>query len=194
MRKALNILIRLLTGTAIVLMLFSSGTEVPTAGLWGAVFLLLAVLCAFLNDRVERHDNKKKPVTSVEATVVSHHKVRERVGRNHSVIRCYITFKATDGQVAEFEVSEIDYDDFDIGETDLLRYRGLEFLSFGVKDKSHIKPMAPLPEEYDYIEEEESLRDKAAAFLSMLTDRSRQKNGESAAEKADGILTHELDE
>lgn len=194
MRKVLNILAGLLTSAAIILMLFSSGTDVPTAGLWGGVFLLLTVLCAFLNDRVERHDNKKKPVTSVEATVVSHHKVRQRVGRNYYVTRCYLTFKTADGQVAEFEVSEMDYDDFDIGETDLLRYRGWEFLSFGVKDKSHIKPMAPLPEEYDCIEEEESLCDKAAAFLSKLTDRSRQKNGESAAEKADGILTHELDE
>lgn len=194
MRKVLNILVCLLTGAAIVLMLFSSGTDVPTARLLGGAFLLLAVLCAFLKDRMERQDNKKKPITSVEATVVSHHKVRQRVGRNYYVIRCYITFKTADGQVVEFEVSEIDYDDFDIGETDLLRYRGWEFLSFGVKDKSHIKPMAPLPEEYDCIEEEESLREKAAGFLSKMTERMRQEKPEAAAEKADGIMTHDLDE
>lgn len=197
MRRALSILARLLTAAAIVLMLISSATE-GLAGLWGGLCVLLAVLCGFLEDRMKRQDNQKKPITNVEATVVSHHQVRERVGRNSSVIRSYITFKTADGQVVEFNVSEIDYEDFDIGETDLLRYRGWQFLSFGVKDKSHIKPIAPLPEEYEPAPEPQSALakagEKAAALWTKLTSRTAQQSDEAAPPKDDGILTHELDE
>lgn len=197
MRRALSILARLLTAAAIVLMLISSATE-GLAGLWGGLCVLLAVLCGFLEDRMKRQDNQKKPITNVEATVVSHHQVRERVGRNSSVIRSYITFKTADGQVVEFNVSEIDYEDFDIGETDLLRYRGWQFLSFGVKDKSHIKPIAPLPEEYEPAPEPQSALAKAgekvAALWTKLTSRTAQQSDEAAPPKDDGILTHELDE
>ena len=198
MRKVLNILARLLTGAAIALILLSNATKGSSSGLWGGVCVLLAVLCGFLEDHMKRQDNQKKPVINVEATVVSHHQVRERVGRNHSVIRCYITFQTTDGQVLEFNVSEIDYDDFDIGESGPLRYRGWEFLSFGVKDKSHIKPIAPLPEEYEPVPEPKSALskagEKAVALWTKLTSRTAQQSDEAAPPKDDGILTHELDE
>lgn len=198
MRDILNILARLLTGAAVTLMLLSSVTEGLAAGIWGVMCILLAVLCGFLKDRMIRQDNQKKPITNVEATVVSHHQVRERVGRNSSVIRSYITFKTADGQVVEFNVSEIDYEDFDIGETDLLRYRGWQFLSFGVKDKSHIKPIAPLPEEYEPAPEPQSALakawEKAAALWTKLTSRTAQQSDVAAPPKDDGILTHELDE
>ena len=147
---------------------------------------------------MRRQDNQKKPITSVEATVVSHHKVRERVGRRNSVIRYFMTFKTADGQVMEFNVSEIDYDDFDIGETDLLRYRGWEFLSFGVKDKSHIKPIAPLPEEYEPAPEQKStavkVKESIIALWNKLTSRSEAKSEAVDQEEKPGILTHELDE
>lgn len=198
MRKVLNILARLLTGAAIALILLSNATKGSSSGLWGGVCVLLAVLCGFLEDHMKRQDNQKKPVINVEATVVSHHQVRERVGRNHSVIRCYITFQTTDGQVLEFNVSEIDYEDFDIGETGLLRYRGWEFLSFGVKDKSHIKPIAPLPEEFESAPEPESalasIREKVTGLWTKLTSQKARQPDESLPTKDNGILTHELDE
>ena len=82
MRKVLNILARLLTGAAIALILLSNATKGSSSGLWGGVCVLLAVLCGFLEDHMKRQDNQKKAVINVEATVVSHHQVRERVGRN----------------------------------------------------------------------------------------------------------------
>lgn len=185
---------KILTGMSGVIAAFAIMTayvsnSLPSA-LFGALMIGIALLCGFFEDRV----NQRKPIITVEAKVVSHHKLRVRVGRNQSVMRYYITFKTEDGQVVEFKVSEIDYDDFDLGETGPLRYRGWEFLSFGVKDKSHIKPLAPLPEEYDRIEEEDSLRDKAAAFLSGLTERTCKESQEDATDMTDGVLTHELDE
>lgn len=194
----MSLLTMILTIAAIQTLLFSYVMESLPVSLLGGMLVCLALLCGFLEDRRKRLENQKKPVVAVEAEVVSHHKVREHVGRTSSVIRCYITFKTTDGQVLEFTVSEFDYEDFDIGETDLLRYRGWQFLSFGVKDKSHIKPIAPLPEEYEPAPEPQSALakagEKAAALWTKLTSRTAQQSDEAAPPKDDGILTHELDE
>lgn len=199
MRRALSILARLLTAAAIVLMLIASATE-GLAGLWGGLCVLLAVLCGFLEDRMKRQDNQKKPVTAVEATVLSHRTVRERVGRSNYVINYYVCFRTAEGKRLEFQVSELDYDDFDVDETGPLRYRGWEFLSFGVRDKSAVKPIAPLPEEYDLPREQKR---GTAPWRRTMTDKRRaapeKRDGravpeQTASGKNDGILTHELDE
>ena len=65
-------------------------------------------------------------------------------------------------------MSELDFEDYDVGETGLLRYRGWEFLSFGVKDKSDFKPMAPLPEEYEPKPEPESAAQRIARKLHAM--------------------------
>lgn len=193
---------KILTGVTGVIAVFAIMTayvsnSLPSA-LLGALMIGLALLFGFFEDRAKRAENRRKPIIAVEAKVVSHHKVRERVSRNHSVERYYITFKTEDDQVVEFQVSEIDYEDFDLGETGPLRYRGWEFLSFGVKDKSHIKPMAPLPEEYEPAPEPESALEKLRSRLNSL--RTKQSSGKLQSdatpevEKDNGVLTHELDE
>lgn len=193
MRTALNVIMKVMAVLAVITMLTATQTHNLEAGLWGGAFMILGLLSGLLLEHLRRRDNQRKPVITVEAKVVSHRTMRERVGRRN-VIRYYITFKTADGELLEFSVSQIDFEDFDVGATGPLRYRGWEFLSFGVKDKSHITPMAPLPEEYDRVEEEESLRDKAASFLSGLADRTRRESPVNADDKADGVLTHELDE
>jgi len=193
MRAALNVILKVLAVLAVIIVLTATQTHNLEAGLLGGAFVILGLLGNWLLEQLHQRDNQRKPVITVEAKTVSHRMFRERVGRT-TVVRYYITFKTTDGELLEFSVSQFDFEDFDIGETGPLRYRGWEFLSFGVKDKSHIKPIAPLPEEYDRIEEEESLRDKAAAFLSELAERSRQESTQDEPAKDDGVLTHELDE
>ena len=193
MRAALNVILKVLAVLAVIIVLTATQTHNLEAGLLGGAFVILGLLGSWLLEQIHQRDNQRKPVITVEAKTVSHRMFRERVGRT-TVVRYYITFKTTDGELLEFSVSQFDFEDFDIGETGPLRYRGWEFLSFGVKDKSHIKPIAPLPEEYDRIEEEESLRDKAAAFLSELAERSRQESTQDEPAKDDGVLTHELDE
>ena len=193
MRAALNVILKVLAVLAVIIVLTATQTHNLEAGLLGGAFVILGLLGSWLLEHIHQRDNQRKPVITVEAKTVSHRMFRERVGRT-TVVRYYITFKTTDGELLEFSVSQFDFEDFDIGETGPLRYRGWEFLSFGVKDKSHIKPIAPLPEEYDRIEEEESLRDKAAAFLSELAERSRQESTQDEPAKDDGVLTHELDE
>ena len=193
MRAALNVILKVLAVLAVIIVLTATQTHNLEAGLLGGAFVILGLLGNWLLEQIHQRDNQRKPVITVEAKTVSHRMFRERVGRTTD-LRYYITFKTTDGELLEFSVSQFDFEDFDIGETGPLRYRGWEFLSFGVKDKSHIKPIAPLPEEYDRIEEEESLRDKAAAFLSELAERSRQESTQDEHAKDDGVLTHELDE
>ena len=192
---------KILTGVTGAIAVFAIMTayvsnNLPSA-LLGALMICLALLFGFFEERARRAENRRKPIIAVEAKVVSHHKVRERVSRNHSVERYYITFKTEDDQVVEFQVSEIDYEDFDLGETGPLRYRGWEFLSFGVKDKSGFKPMAPLAEEYEAKPEPKPALQRAGEKLQSLWKQLQEKpkQQESAAEnKADGILTHELDE
>ena len=81
-------------------------------------------------------------------------------------------------------------------ETGLLRYRGWEFLSFGVKDKTDFKPMAPLPEEYAPKPEPESAAQRIARKLhamwtSFISPKEKQEN---VSEPDEGILSHEIDE
>ena len=196
MRKVLNILARLMTVAAIALMLLADATEGLTAGLWSGMCVLLAVLCGFLDDRMKRQDNQKKLIIDVEATVLSHRTVRERMGRGNYVINYYVCFRTADGQRLEFQVSELDFGDFDVGENGPLRYRGWQFLSFGVKDKSGIEPMAPLPEEYDQPQAEKpSPVRQFAAWLKTKMSKTDQKPEMQAERKPEvGILTHELDE
>ena len=168
----------------------------PVHVLAGGGCIGLVVLLSLLNDRLRRQENEKKPIIEVEATVLGHYTRRERVGRT-TVTRWYITFRPADGSPnVEFEVSELDFDDFDIDETGLLRYRGWEFLSFGVKDKSGSKPMAPLPEEYEPKPEPESAAQRTARRLHALWTRFMAAKGkqENVSEPNDGILTHEIDE
>ena len=189
MRKVLRSLSAVFV--AVFLMLTIVGQRLLSAG-----FLVLALLCGALEKHLRDKEQSGLPINAVQAAVVSHHKVRERVSRNYSVTRCYITFKTTEGQVVEFSVSEIDYDDFDVGETGLLRYRGGEFLSFGVRDKSHIQPIAPLPDEYDRAEpRKQSIVQRIAAWVKAQTTKTDRKSGKFEENRLkSGVLTHELDE
>ncbi len=163
----------------------------------GGGLLGVMVLLNWLNDRHLRKMNVRTPAVTVEAEVVSHRMAQERVG-NKYITRYYISFRPVDGSPnLEFEVSQLDYEDFDAGETGPLRYRGWEFLSFGVKDKSGFEPMAPLAEEYEPRPEPKSAIQRAgeqiASLWARLTTRFARRDS-PAQENADGILTHELDE
>ena len=197
MRKVPNFLARLMTAAAVVLMLLAYTTADLTAGLWGGACVLLAVMCGFLEDRMKRQANRQKPIVAVEATVLSHRTVRERMGRSSNyVINYYVSFRTADGTRLEFNVSQLDYEDLDVGETGPLRYRGWQFLSFGVKDKSAIKPMAPLPEEYDQppAEKPSPVR-QFTAWLKAKTSKTDRKSVEQTENRPEGrVLTHELDE
>ena len=168
----------------------------PVHVLAGGGCIGLVVLLSLLNNRLRRQENEKKPITEAEATVVGHYTRRERVGRT-TQIRWYITFRPADGSPnVEFEVSELDFEDYDMGETGPLRYRGWEFLSFGVKDKSDFKPMAPLPEEYEPKPEPESAAQRIGRklhtlWMSLISPKEKQEN---VSEPDEGILTHEIDE
>lgn len=195
MRSALRILTRLSAIGAVILVLGANAVQNETAGLWGGLFLILAVLCGLLEDYLRRLDNRQKPITTVEATVISHRIVRERVGRRQTAVYNHVLFRTAEGKLLEFRVSELDYDDFDVGETGPLRYRGGEFLSFGVKDKSGITPMAPLPDEYESRPEPKSAIQRAREQIASLWIRLTARPGKpEAQEKHNGILTHELDE
>lgn len=196
MRRGLKILTCLSTIAAVILVLGANAIQNETAGLWGGLFLMLAVFCGLLEDYLRRQDNLQKPITTVEATVISHRTVRERVGRRQTAMYYHVLFRTVEGKRLEFRVSELDYDDFDVGETGPLRYRGWEFLSFGVKDKSGITPMAPLPDEYEPRPEPKSASQRAGEQIASLWRRLtiRPVKREAAEKKNDGILTHELDE
>lgn len=194
MQKVLRFLARILTFAAVVLL--TAAKSDLLAGLCCGACVLMAVLCGFLDDRIKRRDNQKQPVVTVDATVIAHSTTREKVGRHNYVTNYYIRFRTADGQCLEFQVSELDFEDFDIGETGPLRYRGWEFLSFGVQDKSGIQPMAPLPEEYDQPPaEKNSAVQRFAAWVKAKTAKTDQKSEKNVEGRPQvGILTHELDE
>ena len=158
-------------------------------GLFGVLFLL-----GLWQEHRRRAENNRRPINSVEATVVSHYTRRERVGHT-TVTRWYITFGPADGSpTLTFEVSQLDYEDFDLGEIGPLRYRGWEFLSFGVKDKSDFKPMAPLPEEYEYRPgEPKSICQRIGEKLKAMKP-ARTASAKHTEVQNNSILTHELDE
>lgn len=168
--------------------------------LLSVLLLVVYLLIDMLADYFQRKENEQIPIDTVEARVVSRRTLRENVGRN-TIIRYYITFRPVDGGMSvELEVSKLNFEDFDEGETGTLRYRGWEFLSFGLKDKSGIKPIAPLPEEYEPRPKPKRRRiPLKEAFMALRTRHARHSapqkaETESAPAKDPGILTHELDE
>lgn len=163
----------------------------------GIFIVGVMLILSWVKDRQRCKLNAQKPPVTVEATVASHRIIQEKAGSRH-ITRYYITFRPADGSPnLEFEISQLNYEDFDVGETGPLRYRGWEFLSFGVKDKSGFKPMAPLAEEYEAQAEPKTALQRAGDRLHSLWERLRTKpvQQDGAARKNDdGILTHELDE
>lgn len=163
----------------------------------GICIVGVMLIFSWLNDRYRRRMNAQNPVTTVEASVVSHRITREKAGGQH-IIRYYVTFRPEDGSPnREFEVSQLDFEDFDVNETGPLRYRGWEFLSFGVKDKSAFKPMAPLAEEYEGKPEPKVGMQRLADWMRSLGARLRTRTAQqekAVPDKHDSILTHELEE
>ncbi len=151
------------------------------------------VLLSLWHERLRRAENVKQPIVAVEASVCSRRMTTERAGKQH-VTRYWLTFRTEDGKRLEFNVSQLVYEDFDDGEAGPLRYRGWEFLSFGVKDKSDFKPMAPLPEEYEYRPgEPKSIRQRIGEKLKAMKP-ARTASAKHTEVQNDSILTHELDE
>lgn len=209
MEKKLTTAVEILVFVAMIL-LFGARFAGDLLGLLGGSLLIgLAVFLGWLADRVRRKENQKKPITTVEATVIGH-RVETHRSRSMTTYNYYVTFSPADGSPnVEFEVSEIDFDDYDIGETGPLRYRTWEFLSFNIPDRSDMKPLAPLPEEYEPAPDEitvevdwagtkarmNALKEKIAALWKRVKAQDPEGlDADSAVEKADGILTHELDE
>lgn len=163
----------------------------------GICIVGVMLILSWMKDRQSRKMNAQKPPVTVEATVVSHRIIQEKAGSRY-VTRYYISFRPADGSPnLEFEVSQLDFEDFDVGEAGPLRYRGWEFLSFGVKDKSGFKPMAPLAEEYEAKPEPKSALQRAGDRIYSLWMQLKAKpvhQEKMARDRADGILTHELDE
>lgn len=188
---------RILTFIAVAALVTAAFMPSLPAALAAGVMVGVVVLCLGLDIRAHQRRNDQKPIVTTEATVLSHRTTTERVGKGKYILY-WVAFRTADGARLEFNVSQLDYEDFDIGESGPLRYRGWQFLSFGVKDKSHIKPIAPLPEEYEPAPERKSALskagEKAVALWTKLTSRKARQPDESLPTKDDGILTHELDE
>ncbi len=185
---------------AAVLYIAGAGENTMQFRLLAVLLLVVYLPIGMLVTYFQRKGNEQKPIVTVEARVVSHRTLREKVGRN-AIIRYYITFRPADGSMSvELEVSKLDFEDFDQGETGTLRYRGWEFLSFGLKDKSAIKPIAPLPEEYEPQPEPKRRRiSLKEAFMALRIRHARlsalhKTEAESAPVKDQGILTHELED
>lgn len=158
----------------------------------GICIVGVMLILSWVKDRQRRKMNAQKPPVTVEATVVNHRIIQEKAGSRY-ITRYYITFRPTDGSSRlEFEVSQLDFEDFDVGETGPLRYRGREFLSFGVKDKSSIKPLAPLPEEYEPRPGPQPWHVRIRQMFAK-GDEMRQGRSNPSKNADDGILTHELD-
>lgn len=185
-----------------------------TGSLGGAALAFLLIFASFgviyLADRVRRQENEKAPISEVNAAVVGHRKETYRNRYSNSAI-FYIIFKPDDGsEKLEFKVPEWDYHHFDTGHQGPLRYRAGEYLSFCAKDMSAVKPISPLPDEYDTeAKEPESdtgskqsekrlymLKGKADSVIQKLksTFSKPDKKPREAVEKRKDILTHELDE
>lgn len=196
--KALFKLIEWCAAIAAVLLCYAGyhGNN-PLLYLPGACIVGLMLVFHRLNDRWRYKENTQTPITTVEAKITGHRFEQERAGKQR-IIRYYITFRPTDGSRSlEFQVSQLDFEDFDVGETGPLRYRGWEFLSFGVTDKSGFTPMAPLAEEYEAKPEPKSGWQRQAERMRSMWKRLRTKPAQPeaiASDNDDGILTHELDE
>lgn len=209
MEKKLTTSVEILIFAAMILLFGAKIGNSLLALLGGLLAIGLALFLGWLADRVRRRANQKNPITTVEATVVSH-RVETHRTRSMTTYSYYVTFRPADGSPnVEFEVSEIDFDDYDIGETGPLRYRTWEFLSFNIPDRSGMKPIAPLPEEYEPAPDEitvevewegtkarmNALKEKLAALWKRVKAQDTEElEADSAVKKDDGILTHELDE
>ena len=77
---------------------------------------------------------------------------------------CYLTFTTQDGSVLAFEVSELEFSRMDMGERGKLEYRGYEYLGLRRYDLGEMAPVVQ-PEE-----------------------------GAPSRRRAEGVLTHELEE
>lgn len=198
--QVLKVITRVIGFGTAVLLISATGENAMRFRLLATLLLVVLLLIGRLAAYFQRKENEQQPIVAVEASVVSHRTIREEVGRS-TVIRYYITFRPVDGGMSvELEVSELNFEDFDLDETGTLRYRGWEFLSFGLKDKSGVKPIAPLPEEYEPRPEPKRRRiSLKEALMALRTRHARHSvphkaEAESAPAKGPGILTHELDE
>lgn len=112
--------------------------------------------------------NDKLPVTSVRARVVNRRTAVVGRGRTRRQV-WYLSFQTEEDEFLEFQVSEIEYGRFEDGEAGTLEYRGWEYLGLRRYDLGDMKPVVQ-PE-----------RDVPCAEIQ-------------SGNKADGILTHELEE
>ncbi len=161
--------------------------------------LMLTVLFVLLAERARVQKVRRMPIVAVQATLCSHRTeyVRDRYRSNHDLMY-FVTFRTEDHHLLEFQVSRLNYEDFDVGEAGELRYRGDEFLSFGLLDKSDIQPMMPLPDEYNQpLHPTPARLQRFGAWLKRRQARNATADAESAASherECDDILTHELEE
>ena len=160
--------------------------------------LMLTVLFVLLAERARVQEVRRMPIVAVQATLCSHRTeyVRDRYRSNHDLMY-FVTFRTEDHHLLEFQVSRLNYEDFDVGETGELRYRGDEFLSFGLLNKSNIPPMMPLPDEYDQpLHPTPTRLQRFDTWLKRRQKRNFPDEESTAAPEREckGILTHELEE
>lgn len=150
----------------------------------------LTVLLGCLAECTRRSEARRMPIVSIDATLTSHRTeyVRGARYRSHHDLLYFVTFRTADRQLLEFQVSRLNYEDFDLDETGELRYRGSEFLSFGLMDKSGIPPMAPLPEEYAPPSQ------PPRRIARQKHSSPQQVSPDACKPSTTGILTHELEE
>lgn len=159
--------------------------------------LVLTLLFVLLAERARVQEVRRMPIVAVQATLCSHRTeyVRNRYRSRHDLMY-FVTFRTEDHRILEFQVSRLNYEDFDVGETGELRYRAGEFLSFGLLDKSDIPPMMPLPDEYDQPLQPTPTRLQCfGAWLKRSQVRKvPDEEGTAFEREHNGIVTHEPEE
>lgn len=96
---------------------------------WVPILVLVIATCLYLlSGYVRRKQNKKKPITTVYATVVGRR--IECYGRRNMMKRYYLSFRPVQGMNCELEVSYNEFHAYTEGDTGILCHRTWEYFSF----------------------------------------------------------------
>lgn len=107
----------------------------------GLIVASLILLICFITWHSQKRENDAKPIISVQAEVTGRRYNMEKRGKYHVRVH-YLTFTTEDGSNLEFEVSELEFGRFEIGERGKLEYRGWEYLGLRRYDLGEMESVA----------------------------------------------------
>lgn len=151
---------------SIVLLFFGYVTEAEGEFIWFVgIIAVVGVLLRAGAAKFRLEENKSKPVTTVNATIMSHR--TESWDRRRYDTRYFVKFLIGQDKVRlELEVPMLEFEALHPGDTGVLRYRDWEYLSFVPGQRVEATILPPV-------------ETKTIQMQEVSTD--------------DGILTHEID-